>query len=138
MIDYFMKRPDELFSGADVVKILNHKEHGLSLGMLNSVQKANIERLIKATEKVTRMPFVMFCDGSRKREHVMVRHICMWFMVVKLQISLTTVGKMYGMDHSSVIHARENVSSWLLMRTMKHENELIDKIWEEYNNEQTK
>jgi len=136
MIDYFMKRPEELFTGADVVKILNHKQHGLKLFGLNTVQKERVLRLIDVVEDVTQMPFSIYCDKSRKREVVAIRHIAMWFLSVKLQMPLTTTGRMFDMDHSTVINARDNVSGWLLMRSMKYENEMIDKITNKYYEQQ--
>jgi hypothetical protein len=43
---------------------------------------------------------------------------------------------MFDMDHSTVINARDNVSGWLLMRSMKYENEMIDKITNKYYEQQ--
>ncbi len=70
-----------------------------------------IETTLKLYPKVTKEDVF---GKSRKKEIVEPRQICMYLMTELLAMPTTTVGKILGgRDHSTVIHARDAVSSLL-------------------------
>jgi chromosomal replication initiator protein len=50
---------------------------------------------------------------SRKRQLVFARQISMWLMVRKTPLSKVRIGKMYGRDHSTVIHSEQTINNFL-------------------------
>jgi hypothetical protein len=54
---------------------------------------------------------------SRKKELVIKRHFVRWWLAVKCEYSLQSIGRQTKSDHSTVIHSREKIEDILNMPT---------------------
>ena len=48
-------------------------------------------------------------EKNRKREIVYARQLCMFFIKEKTSMYLTGIGKLFGKDHTTVIHAVQTI-----------------------------
>lgn len=68
-------------------------------------------------------------SGRRLRDHVIVRQSLMYYLRQKGH-TLKSIGKFFGRDHSTVIHAVEAVENWkALPKNYKYENVVYNKIF---------
>lgn len=49
------------------------------------------------------------CSRSRKRELIVPRQILIWFLKNKCKLTLTKIGEIFGLDHTTVIHSCKRV-----------------------------
>lgn len=136
MLEYFQKRPTDLFTGEEVVRIMTRKTHGLNLSVLNLPDREWAIRLINAAEESMGIPMSEVATKSRKRHLVIVRHICMWYMAERMRLGLKMIGDIWDVDHSTVIHARDNVNHWMLMyKARKHEVSALLRVMRAVDND---
>lgn len=50
---------------------------------------------------------------SRKKEVVMQRHLCQYFLMLHSPLSCTSIAKMFDQDHTTVLHARDTIAQEL-------------------------
>lgn len=48
---------------------------------------------------------------SRKRESVITRHMCMYFIMKYTRNSLAQTGLIFGIDHATVLHGKTNIAN---------------------------
>lgn len=73
-------------------------------------------------------------SGRRLRDHVIVRQSLMYYLRQKGH-TLKSIGKFFGRDHSTVIHAVEAVENWkALPKNYKYENVVYNKIFSKETN----
>ena len=72
----------------------------------------------------------------RERHLTMVRHCLMWTLRNKNRVSLKVIGKMFGRDHTTILHACEKVEGYLKynddMYMPIHES-IVDKFYTPIN-----
>lgn len=68
--------------------------------------------IVEAVEKYFGITMERMKSKTRKREVVYARQICMYFICAKTNISLKTIGELFGeRDHTTVIHSRDNIKN---------------------------
>jgi len=73
-------------------------------------------------------------SGRRLRDHVIVRQSLMYHLRQQGH-TLKAIGKFFGRDHSTVIHAVETVETWKsLPKNYKYENVVYNKIFSKQTN----
>ncbi len=79
-------------------------------------RKITVEDIFDIVIKVTEISRENIVSKCRKREYVGARHLCLFFIRNYFpEISLKQIGEMFGngMDHTTVIHAREKIKDLL-------------------------
>lgn len=134
VIGYFLSRRDSEFTGQEVADILlkyyEPNRKSLKVDFLGSSEIERLNAILDAVESVIGMHFDDFNVKSRKDELVMARFYTIHFIYTRMSMSLKTIGIiMGGRDHSTIIHARDMVETWLNHKEIyKRENRLINEI----------
>jgi len=71
-----------------------------------------VKDLIKAVSHVTGLDPKEWMSTTRTRENVTARFIFFYLCRKKVGMTLVNCGELMGKDHSTVIHAVENVEYW--------------------------
>ena len=82
----------------------------------DKIYDAHIQGITKYERKLikeTGIPADLIIGKSRKSELVTARFICMVTIKRFSKISLKNIGSIFGRDHSTVIHARDEVNYWM-------------------------
>ena len=90
------------------------------------IHDVNVASIILIIEKYTGVKFNTFKIVSRKRTIVFPRQLCMYFLSLKLKLSLDSIGEIFNKNHSSVFHARKTIQN--LIDTDKKIRNMCGKI----------
>lgn len=85
----------------------------LNLPLLTERYKA--EHVISVVCKYFEVPESFILGHSRFQRYVMPRHIIMYFLTDKAKMTLSGVGRLFGRDHTTVLHAKNAVINQLRM-----------------------
>ena len=81
----------------------------------------NSNNIIETVCKYYGQLIVEVMGKSRILEIVRARQVCMYLIYMQAGLTLTEIAKMFGRDHTTVIHSREKVTQQL--------TNLADKSW---------
>lgn len=67
----------------------------------------------KVAADIFNIPVYELFYDTRRREIVIPRQLCMWWMKKTTTWSLAAIGARYGRDHATVINARKSINNIL-------------------------
>lgn len=79
---------------------------------LTGFQKKVFEIVLEITEQESGFTLAELKSRKRTNELVLSRFVAIAVMLEKTGMTLKSVGSQFGRDHSSIIHAREEVNKW--------------------------
>jgi hypothetical protein len=79
-----------------------------------ALRNKKIEFIKEIVSAYLKHPIEDYDNKSRKRESVKLKYVTMFLILKRIQISLVELGKMFGYDHATVIHARKQISGYIL------------------------
>ena len=85
----------------------------LRLGMVGAKEKEVTAVILEVIERWYGITMEMMLVRSRKRPLVFCRQLTMFFMWYFTDVSLVEIGKMFGLDHTSVVHGRDTIEGFL-------------------------
>jgi len=53
---------------------------------------------------------------SRKREIVYGRQLVMWYLINNTKMTLTSIGKLFELDHATVLHAKKQIENFISLK----------------------
>lgn len=65
-------------------------------------------------------------ERTRKREIVEARQLVYWYMIKLTKLSLEDIGRIYGYDHATVLHAKKTVNN--LRNTNREYREKLEQV----------
>lgn len=98
-------------------------------GIKGLVQK---QILIDHIEKITEEKLSFFTKRNRKREYIYKKQIVIYFLLTKGNYKLLEIGKIFGLDHSTVIHTKKIVRERILNPSYPEYREFWDKLNSQY------
>jgi chromosomal replication initiation ATPase DnaA len=91
----------------------NDKIYDNHIQGISKYERKVINETLYAMEEETGFPADLLIGRSRKTELVTARFICMVTIKRFSKMSLKNIGIVFGRDHSTVIHARDEVNYWM-------------------------
>jgi hypothetical protein len=91
----------------------NDKIYDSHIQGISKYERKVINETLYAMEEETGFPADLLIGRSRKTELVTARFICMVTIKRFSKMSLKNIGSIFGRDHSTVIHARDEVNYWM-------------------------
>lgn len=67
------------------------------------------DKIIALVEDYFGITLELMCYTSRKREIVYPRQVAMYLLIHYSPLSLKNIGKIFGKDHTTVIHSRQSI-----------------------------
>ncbi|MDD3999108.1 MAG: chromosomal replication initiator protein DnaA [Candidatus Shapirobacteria bacterium] len=100
----------------DLVQNYFSSQNGsLTSSFSSSSPKLNARHLLSVCAKHFNIKTGDLCGSSRKKELVTARHITAYLLLTEIKLPLKEVGELLGgRDHTSIMHARDKVSTDLL------------------------
>ena len=87
----------------------------------------NIDSISRAVSKAYDIALDDIRSRSRLRKYVEARHMSIFLAVQHTSMTLSEIGKFFGLDHTSVIHARDGFRGFIHSR---HPNPIKEKYFE--------
>lgn len=88
-----------------------------------------VRAIIDSVLAVTNIPYALMKAKTRNREIVYARHMAMYFLKLNTKLTLKQIGMQFGgRDHSSVIHAVQQVKDLQIDRNYKEMFVNIEKV----------
>ena len=91
----------------------NDKIYDSHIQGISKYERKVINETLYAMEEELGFPADLIIGRSRKTELVTARFICMVTIKRFSKLSLKNIGSIFGRDHSTVIHARDEVNYWM-------------------------
>lgn len=79
---------------------------------LSTFEKKVVDETFRILEDEVGFDREMITSRSRKLEVVSARYVAMYVVRRLTKLSLTSIGEVFDRDHSSIIHALDNVQVW--------------------------
>jgi chromosomal replication initiator protein len=86
-------------------------EEVLKLGSPHAVKKIYVEKIIDSVSEYYKISRNDLARGGRKKEMIIPRQVAMFLCRSFTKSSLKYIGKFFGRDHSTVIHAVNNIET---------------------------
>ena len=84
------------------------KDHDFS-----NKQNLTAERIVDCVCKYYNVKKEDLLGKKKNKEIVEPRQICMYVICTMLEMSLLSIGQLFGRDHTTVIHARDKVTTMI-------------------------
>ena len=83
-----------------------------NMKVLSTFEKKVVDETFKILEVESGFTREMITSKSRKTEVVSARYVAMYVVKKMTKLSLASIGEVFDRDHSSIIHALDNVQVW--------------------------
>lgn len=80
---------------------------------LSTFEKKVRDEALRILEEESGFEVETILSRSRKTEVVSARYVGIYVLKKLTKLSLKSIGEVFGRDHSSIIHALENVNYWI-------------------------
>lgn len=110
-----------------VTQFFTGHQNSTSTTFLSNSPKTNARHLISVCAKYFNLKTGELCGSSRKKEIVNARHLTAYLLLTELNLPLKEVGSLLGgRDHTSIMHARDKITSDL--QTFPQLHQVINQI----------
>jgi len=94
----------------NITEISLEQSHEILKDIIGSkANNLNVDIIVEETAKFFGINKELIFSGKRVREQVVPRHVSMYLCTEFLRIPLKEIGKRYGKDHSTIIHAKKKI-----------------------------